>query len=359
MNLNFLTAEEKTAINLKRLYKSYGYSAYGLASFEEYSLYTQNVNFLSDGKVATFNAGGKLLALRPDVTLSIIKNIKLTRGETAKIFYDEKVYRTPVGSKDLKEVSQIGAEIIGEVDVAAQAELLTLAKKTLNEIDSNYVLDVAHMGVISAFLLDLNLSEQDGQTALTYLKSKNLNGFENFIKNKNCSKSAVNDFKTLISCDGESGIVLPQLKNITKNAAAISAICELESVLNLVGDVANINIDFSIVNSSEYYNGVIFKGYVSCVPQSVLTGGRYDNLAKTFNKNLCAIGFALYLGELTPYIAQTKSEADIAVIYNQNNAAAAFAFAQNLRKGNKSVLICKSAPADFKGKIILAEEVLK
>lgn len=359
MNLEFLTAEEKAAISLKRLYKSYGYRAYGLASFEEYSLYTENIDFLTSGRVATFNAGGKLLALRPDVTLSIIKNIKLAKGETAKIFYDEKVYRTPVGSKDFKEVSQIGAEIIGEVDIASQAELLTLAQKTLKQVDENYVLDVAHMGIISAVLSGLSLSEEDEACALAFLKGKNLNGFENFINKKNCSADAVNAFKTLISCDGEPYSVLSQLKQLDLNGAVICAIQELEGVLKLLGETSKINLDFSIASSSAYYNGIIFKGYLSCVPHSVLTGGRYDNLSKNFNKNLCAIGFALYLGELAAYLTENKTDADVAVIYNKNNAASAIAFAENLRKGNKNVLICKSAPVDFKGKIIVAEEVLK
>ena len=123
-------------------------------------------------------------------------------------------------------------------------------------------------------------------------------------------------------------------------------------------ETKNINIDFSIVNSSAYYNGIIFKGYLSCVPYSVLSGGRYDNLSKSFNKNLCAIGFALYLGELSAYLSDNKSDAEIAVLYNGKNAKLAFATAEKLRKKNKSVLLCKNVPCDYKGKIVYPKEEL-
>ncbi|MBO5328339.1 MAG: ATP phosphoribosyltransferase regulatory subunit [Clostridia bacterium] len=358
MTDNFLTAEENIAINLKRLYKSYGYRAYGLASFEEYSLYTENIDFLTSGSVATFNSNGKLLALRPDVTLSIAKNIKLKKGETAKIFYDEKVYRTSNSAKEFKEVSQIGVEIMGEVDEVSQAELITLALKTLNQVDTHFILDVAHMGITAALLSELNLSTEDETKVLSFLKSKNLNGFESFIKDKNCTNASVNAFKTLIRCDGEPFYVLGKIKENNLNEAAIRAVEELETVLNTVGETKNINIDFSIVNSSAYYNGIIFKGYLSCVPYSVLSGGRYDNLSKSFNKNLCAIGFALYLGELSAYLSDNKSDAEIAVLYNGKNAKLAFATAEKLRKKNKSVLLCKNVPCDYKGKIVYPKEEL-
>ena len=57
-------------------------------------------------------------------------------------------------------------------------------------------------------------------------------------------------------------------------------------------------LDLSLAGDMEYYNGLVFSGYVAGVPRAVLKGGRYDLLAQRFTPGACALGFALYLDEL-------------------------------------------------------------
>lgn len=95
-----------------------------MSAFEEYSMYMDNKDFLISQNIITFSGmDGRLMALRPDVTLSVVKNTKADFGHTEKLFYNEKVYRLERGSKTFKEVSQIGVEVLGDVDKATEAEV--------------------------------------------------------------------------------------------------------------------------------------------------------------------------------------------------------------------------------------------
>lgn len=352
---NTLSGEEKVTLQLKSLYKSYGFSAYKLGSFEEYSLYARNIDFLVSRNVATFNADGRLLALRPDVTLSIIKNVAPEEGQTIKLYYDEKVYRAPLGSKNFREVSQVGAEVIGEVDGVAEAEVLSLALETLQTVGGNYLLNVAHIGVITAFLAELGLSAEDEREALGYLRNKNAHGFAAFAREKRCPPAAAEAFIGLMNLDGEPRFALAGAEEICKSEGARRALGELKEIIRLSGKEKNINVNFSIADNATYYNGVIFSGYVEGVPRSVLSGGRYDKLLKNFGKSAGAIGFALYLGELSGYLKSEQSAAEIAVVYKKEGRRA-LGMAEALRKKGKSVLVCKRPPHNFAGTIINAEE---
>ena len=73
--VEILTNQEKAVNKLRSLYLSYGYLSYKMSKFEEYDLYATNKDFLVSDRVITFtDTDGKLLALKPDVTLSILKN---------------------------------------------------------------------------------------------------------------------------------------------------------------------------------------------------------------------------------------------------------------------------------------------
>ncbi|MBE6544458.1 MAG: hypothetical protein E7675_08665, partial [Ruminococcaceae bacterium] len=90
MNISgsLLRSDEKTVFKLRSLYKKFGYTQFKMSKFEEYELYVQNKNFLISDHIITFTENGKLMALKPDVTLSIVKNSKITDGFVGKVYYD-------------------------------------------------------------------------------------------------------------------------------------------------------------------------------------------------------------------------------------------------------------------------------
>ena len=177
-DLTKLRAEERIAAELSCLYTDRGYKEYKMSAFEEYSTYMDNKDFLISQNIVTFSGmDGRLMALRPDVTLSVVKNTKATYGRTEKLFYNEKVYRPERGSKTFKEVSQIGVEVIGDVDKTTEAEVVVLILKTLAAVGQNYVLDLSHMGYINALLDDFALNAEQKNALFGYLKEKNVHDF--------------------------------------------------------------------------------------------------------------------------------------------------------------------------------------
>ena len=82
--------DEKAIFTLRSLYQKYGYRQYKMSKFEEYDLYARNKDFLVSDSVITFTEpGGRLMALKPDVTLSIIKNSQ--DGVLNKVYYNERL----------------------------------------------------------------------------------------------------------------------------------------------------------------------------------------------------------------------------------------------------------------------------
>ena len=144
---NVLRREERITLELRGLYEQYGYRKFRMGKFEEYELYLENKNFLKDQNIITFHdLDGRVLALKPDVTLSIAKNTHATRQSSEKFYYLENVYRLEKQSGGYREISQLGLEYIGSLDAMAYFEVLCLAQKTLDAISENHRMQLSHIG---------------------------------------------------------------------------------------------------------------------------------------------------------------------------------------------------------------------
>ena len=144
-----LEFSEKVMYRLRNLYAGYGYRQYKMSKFEEYDFYVRNKDFLISDSIITFtDTNGKLMALKPDVTLSIVKNSSQDLQGVQKLYYNENVYRT---SKDgtYQEMMQVGLECIGKVDSGCIAEVLQLAAKSLRLISPDCILNISHLGVLA------------------------------------------------------------------------------------------------------------------------------------------------------------------------------------------------------------------
>ena len=312
-----LNKVERAEYALRALYGSYGFTQYKMSKFEEYDLYAKNKDFLVSDNVITFtDTDGKLLALKPDVTLSIIKNSKDDPTSLQKVFYNENVYRVSKGTRSFKELMQVGLECIGDINENEVCEVLTLAVKSLNTLSDEFVLDISHLGVVKGVMDAVDLSVAGKKEFLGYLGEKNLQGVKLVCeKEKICSKNA-EILEKLVTLYGTPEQVLENLKDLDIESVkdGINELSSIVSVLKQQGLDGKINIDFSVVNDINYYNGVVFKGFVSGIPTSILSGGRYDNLMQKMGRKSKAIGFAVYLDELERFNQADKDlDADIAL----------------------------------------------
>ena len=295
-----LSVTERLTFELRALYSRSGYQPYRMSKFEDYDLYSRNKDFLISDQVITFtDIGGKLKALKPDVTLSIIKNH--TDGETKKLYYNENVYRVSKGTNTFKELMQSGVECIGELDSRHVKECVALAAESLGLVGEHFVLDVSSLDILNAALEHATDSRSLQEAFVKCVSEKNIHGILSLCEENGIEEKAAEPLIRLISLAGCPERVLPELKELCGDLGCADAYRELYDAVGAPGspELRNrLQIDFSVVSDRSYYNGVIFKGFISGVPDSVLSGGQYDKLMRRMKRKSRAVGFAVYLDAL-------------------------------------------------------------
>ena len=110
------------------------------------------------------------------------------------------------------------------------------------------------------------------------------------------------------------------LGDMTQNERMLGAYNELRHIadtMKIYGLSEKIFFDFSVVNDRNYYDGVIFKGFINGIPDSVLSGGQYDKLLRKMGKKCGAIGFAVYLDRLERFGSEeSEFDTDVLLIYD-------------------------------------------
>ena len=347
-----LTRDEEAVFTLRALYNKYGYSQYKMSKFEEYDLYVRNKDFLQGNGVITFSdTGGELLALKPDVTLSIIKNTTDRKGCVSKVYYDENVYRISGATSRFKEIMQTGIEAIGDIDGYSRFEVLTLAAKSLEVISERYVLDISHMGIVSAMLSSVGAEGETLARLSKLISEKNSHEIRAILSEIGADEAAAERLLSLTGIYGRAQTVLPRLEAICKGVCdeAYEELASLMALLKEAGYGDAVRIDFSVINNMSYYNGIVFRGFIDGIPEGVLAGGEYGALMQSMGRTSEAIGFAIYLDMLEGLSAsRTEYDVDVLLLYDKGVGAAAVSEkVAELVEGGKTV----SAQCDIPEKL--------
>lgn len=340
-----LKPEERAVLDLRRLYRAYGYGPFKMSQFEPLSLYLHHKEFLiSEGAITFPDTDGTLLALKPDVTLSIVKNYRPQEGPLRKVYYNENVYRVAGPGRRYREILQTGIECLGQVDLLQLAEVIALAAKSLETISPDFVLDLSHLGILAEVLAPLQLSEEEQAAALTCLRQKNRDAMAALLDGRPTAQAE--PLLTLTTRSGPLEEVLPVLEPLVTTEVGQAALAELRALSSLLKPFQNrIRLDFSLVNDMHYYNGLVFRGYVTGIPTGVLSGGQYDQLMARMGKDARGVGFAVYLDQLEQLDrGPADSEADTVLLYDGNSdPAALFAAADALRRQGQRVQLRPTA----------------
>lgn len=301
INDSVLQNGEKIIFSLRQLYAGHGYIPYRMSKFEEYDLYARNKDFLVSDNVITFtDTNGKLLALKPDVTLSIIKNTGDAPDKTQKVYYNENVYRVSKGTNSFKEIMQVGLECFGAVDDKNICEVILLAAESIRMLSPQSVLDISNLGLIDGIISATGLPIEKRSAMYQAIGEKNFHEITALCADCD-NNDSVKLLKELISVRGSVGEVLPKLDGIFFASEKEDEYSKFRAVLTALegspkADI--IRVDFSVVDDINYYNGIVFKGFVNSVPTVVLSGGQYDNLMRKLQRRSKAIGFAVYTDAL-------------------------------------------------------------
>ncbi len=352
---NILKTEERIMYALRSLYHKSGYAPFKMSRFEEYDMYVRNKNFMGSSKIVTFtDLSGRLLALKPDVTLSIIKNYK-KNGGVCKVYYNENVYRPDNATHEIKEIMQSGIECMGDISTVEECEVLLLAIKSLEAISDNYILDISSVGVVTGLLNAAGVNDDVKKSIIKLLGAKNTSALRTLCEENGVGSAIKGIMIELCEISGSAKDAIIALEKLCINREMMDALANLKalvSALTQYNKADNVQIDFSIIDDTNYYNGIVFRGYVDKLPGSVLSGGRYDNLLRAMDKEGGAIGFAVYSDMLERIDEKEKEfDCDALLVYNDEvSVCDVLRAADKLKKENLSVNIQKSAPSQLRAK---------
>ncbi len=345
-----LKADENAAYALRSLYRRFGYSQYKMSKFEEYALYIRNKDFLvSDGIISFTDTNGRLLALKPDVTLSIINNSQDVSGNIQKLYYDENVYRISKNSHTYKEIKQTGLECIGDVGLFELCEVTMLAIRSLETISEEYILEISHVGVLESVFEELSLDSKLEKKLVNEICQKSADGLASVCNEYGISDNTKDKLSVFIKNYHSFDEAITSLKSVCDGAESSKQLSEFTKILEFISDYGiadKVRVDFSLTNDMTYYSGIAFKGYIKDIPVSVLSGGQYDKLMQSMGRSSSAVGFAVYLDALERFNFINKEyDVDIVLLHG-GNITEALKAAETMSQGGKSVRICSQPPKD-------------
>lgn len=343
-----LKKEEQAILLLRKLYQNYGYLPYKMSRFEEYDLYVRNKDFLVSDQVITFSdRRGKLLALKPDVTLSIIKNAGKS-ADTQRVYYNENVYRVDPQTRAFREIMQTGLECIGDLSATDVAEVVLLAARSLQALGENFVLDISHMGLVGGILRRSGLSHEGQNRALQFLHQKNSHELRRLCEEESCDADAI---LALVQAVGTPSVVFEQIRKYACDDVLMASLVQLQQICGVLEDFGfggQIRVDFSVGTDMKYYSGVVFKGYLEGITTWILSGGQYDKLLQKMGRSGNAVGFAIYLNLLEQIRETSRFDVDAVLLYPEKAPMQqVFAAAADLRK-DANVLTVNRLPENLR-----------
>jgi len=319
-----MSKKDLVLLNIRKMYDSYGYKKISLPSFEEYDLYNENKDFIDRNVLTVMSPNGKLLALRPDITLSVAKKVSKDQSlKYSKIYYQENTYNLTkyVG---YEEDEQLGIELIGKESTFLDFEIINLAVESLDIINKKSMIVLSHAGFISSVFENFDLEYEIKEEILDCINRKNSHDIQKILKsNEHISENVKKLIYKIPELSGnleniEKELLKYEINGNTKKI--LSELKQLNSLLMKFYKKSKIIFDFSVVKNLNYYNGIILQGYIEGFPNVILTGGRYDKLFEKFGVDTGAVGFAILTDGLKGYYKDTdKKDFEVLIAYDDSD----------------------------------------
>lgn len=310
---------------IHRVLKGYGYHDIQTPSFEFFDVFSREIGTTpSKDLYKFFDKEGNTLVLRPDFTPSIARcAVKYFAEEKTPLrfcYQGNAFSNTSELQGKLKEVTQIGSELIGDASVQADAEMAAMMIESLLAAGlKEFQVSIGQVDYYRGICEEAGLSEEMEMSLRDYISSKNFFGAEDFLIQNHVSEKerAI----LLKSAELFGGVeILEEAKNSVTSERAIKAVERLEQIyqaLCVYGVEKYVSFDLGMLSKYHYYTGVIMRGYTYGVGEAIVTGGRYDKLLGYFGNDRPAIGFMVVIDYLMEALSRqhigipTDSQVDI------------------------------------------------
>lgn len=336
--------------NIRKKLFSFGYEDIQTPTFEYFDVFSREVGTTpSRDLYKFFDKEGETLVLRPDFTPSIARC-------AAKYFCEENIplrfcylgntyTNTSNLQGKLKEVTQIGAELIGEPFVEADAEMINLVIETLlNTGLENFQVSIGEVEYFKGLCEEAGLNEETEMQLRECISAKNYYAAEDILM---IAGVAEEQRKLLLTTTDVFGSIdaLRESKKAVKNARSLKAIERLEQiyeVLSVYGTESYVSFDLGMLSKYKYYTGIIFKAYTYGIGDAIVKGGRYDALLEHFGKDAPAIGFVAVVDDILEALSRQKVEIPVTprktvLTYTREDYAKVLKQAQDMRKAGIAV----------------------
>lgn len=292
---------------LHNIFRKYGFEDINTPTFEYFDVFSKEVGTIpSKDLYKFFDREGDTLVLRPDFTPSIARcaaKYYMDEPMPLRFCYSGNVFinETAVYQGRLKETTQLGAELINDVSVEADAEMASLIIKLLLQSGlESFQLEIGQVEFFKGLLEEAKFDEMTIFELRELISTKNYFGLEELLAQQDIDDNLRNVFLKLPQLFG-SAEVLTTAKTLTKNVRALKAIDRLSEIYNILKMYRlekYVSFDFGMLSKYNYYTGIIFRAFTKGTGEAIVKGGRYDALLNLFGKNAGAIGFSLMLDSL-------------------------------------------------------------
>lgn len=338
----------KIVADLTHLYDLYGYQQTFIPTFEAYDLYVHEDSIPCDDLFKLINHQGKVLTLKPDVTLPITRMAAINHpnpDEIIKFSYKANIYRNFSAPDSIKkEINQIGIEYFGNDSPECDGEIIALSILSLLKAGvSDIHIDLGHVGFINYLLEELDFSDQQRLTLFEFIENKNIGDIISYLKMLKIDPKYQEIIAKLPVLYGKPTDVISEMKAICINKkmeGVVQKITEIYKHLQTMGFDQYINFDLGFTNQMNYYSDTIFKAYINNWGEPVISGGRYNKLSEKFGIPRPACGFAIDLMKIINYMDQNsilpqRQSLKKIIIYEADKKTAAYEMGQSFRKEGK------------------------
>ncbi len=343
-----LECEQKLVVEeqLFSTLRSFGYRPIQTPTFEFFDVFGKEIGTTPSRELYKFfDRDGNTLVLRPDITPSVARaaaKFYMEEEQPLRFCYQGRTFLNNLSYQGrLKESTQIGAELLSDTSVDADAEILAMAVQCLQQAGiQDFQIGVGHALYFAGLIEDATLQPETAEELRELIENKNFFGMEAVLQELSISE----DIRTLFLAMGELYSDASDLEKLMAPAEAhpkvmkaLERLKKLYEACELYGIEKHISYELGMIGGYEYYTGIVFAGFSYGSGEPILRGGRYDKLLSQFGKNAAAIGFAFVTDQILSALNRQKipvevPEAPVLLVYDKRHYKKALEEAAQIRR---------------------------